>query len=87
MWYPEGGIGSVVYLKRIRLNVGGDYAQFRRPAGAGMEWRRIWSVGGDIVVDFNAFRQPASATSTFKLSCYHPSNGGVYVAASVGLPF
>jgi hypothetical protein len=53
----------------------------------GMTWRRIWSVGGDIVFDFNAFRQPASATSTFKLSCYHPSSGGVYVAASVGLPF
>ena len=62
VWYPEGGIGSVIYIKRIRLNAGGDY-------------------------DFNAFRQPASATSTFKLSCYHPSSGGVYVAASVGLPF
>ena len=29
VWYPEGGIGSVLYFKRIRLNVGGDYAQFR----------------------------------------------------------
>ena len=46
VWYPEGGIGSVLYFKRIRLNAGGDYAQFRRPAGSGMEWRRIWSVGG-----------------------------------------
>ena len=87
VWYPEGGIGSVIYIKRIRLNVGGDYAQFRDVGRGGMTWRRIWSVGGDIVFDFNAFRQPASATSTFKLSCYHPSSGGVYVAASVGLPF
>ena len=87
VWYPEGGIGSVIYIKRIRLNAGGDYAQFRDVGRGGMTWRRIWSVGGDIVFDFNAFRQPASATSTFKLSCYHPSSGGVYVAASVGLPF
>ena len=87
VWYPEGGIGSVIYIKRIRLNAGGDYAQFRDVGRGGMTWRRICSVGGDIVFDFNAFRQPASATSTFKLSCYHPSSGGVYVAASVGLPF
>ena len=87
VWYPEGGIGSVLYIKRVRLNVGGDYAQFRRPWGRGMEWQRIWSVGGDIIFDINAFRQPASATSTFKLSCYHPSSGAVWVAASVGLPF
>ena len=87
VWYPEGGIGSVLYFKRIRLNAGGDYAQFRRPAGSGMEWRRIWSVGGDLIFDFNAFRQPASATSTFKLSCYRPSTGGVWIAGSLGLPF
>ena len=87
VWYPEGGIGSVLYFKRIRFNAGGDYAQFRRPAGKGMDWRRIWSVGGDIVFDINAFRQPASATSTFKLSVYHPSTGGVWWAAAVGLPF
>ena len=87
VWCPEGGIGSVIYIKRIRLNAGGDYAQFRDVGRGGMAWRRIWSAGGDIVVDFNAFRQPASATSTFKLSCYHPSSGGVWVAASVGLPF
>ena len=85
VWCPEGGIGSVIYIKRIRLNAGGDYAQFR-DAGHGV-WRRIWSAGGDIVVDFNAFRQPASATSTVKLSCYKPSNGSVWFAASVGLPF
>lgn len=92
LWYPEGGIGSVVYFKRIRLNLGGDYAQFRRPVGRlsggrRLEWRRIWSVGGDIIFDLNAFRQPASATSTVKLSFYRPSTGGMWFSASVGLPF
>lgn len=85
--YPEGGIGSLLYIKRLRLNVGGDYAQFRWPLGSGMDWRRIWSAGGDVIVDFNLLRQPASATATLKLSCYRPSTGDVWIGASLGLPF
>lgn len=85
--YPEGGIGSVIYFKRIRLNVGGDYARFRTPVGGALAWQRIWSVGGDVVFDFNLFRQPASGTSTFTLSCYRPSTGGVWIGGSLGLPF
>ena len=77
----------MIYFKRIRLNVGGDVARFRRPASGALTWRQIWSAGGDLVFDFNLFRQPASATSTFTLSCYHPSSGGVWVGASLGLPF
>ncbi len=87
IWYPEGGIGSVLYFKRIRLNLGGDYAQFRKPISRTMQWQRLWSVGGDLVFDINAFRQPASATSTVKLSCYYPSEGGVWYGVSFGLPF
>lgn len=49
--------------------------------------RRIWSVGGDIVFDVNVFRQPASATSTVKLSFYRPSSGGLWFTAAMGLPF
>ena len=101
--YPEGGIGSVLYFKRIRLNVGGDYAQFLTtepwryraapPEGEGQIYpgaatrRRIWSVGGDLIFDVNLFRMPASATSTVKLSCYRPSTGGVWITAALGLPF
>ena len=87
VWYPEGGIGSVLYFKRIRLNIGGDYACFRIPGATGMMWYDIWSAGGDLIFDFNLFRQPASATSTLKLSCYRPSSGGVWIGASLGLPF
>ncbi len=87
VWYPEGGINSILYFKRIRLNVGGDYAQFRGVTSRGAVWRRIWSVGGDVIFDVNVFRQPASATSTVKLSLYRPSSGGVWCGASVGLPF
>ncbi|MDE6624675.1 MAG: DUF2268 domain-containing protein [Alistipes sp.] len=87
VWYPEGGIGSVLYFKRIRINVGATYAQFRDLGMTGMERRRIWAAGGDLLFDLNVFRQPASATSTVKLSIYRPSNGGVWTALSVGLPF
>lgn len=87
VWYPEGGINSVLYFKRVRVNVGGDFAQFRDVKFRGLAWRRIWSVGADLVLDVNIFRQPASATSSVKLSVYHPSSGGVWFGASVGLPF
>ncbi len=85
--YPEGGIHSVLFIKRIRMNVGGQYAQFRDVGRHGWDWRRIWAVGGDIIFDVNVFRQPASATSTVKFSLYRPSNGGVWFTAAVGLPF
>ena len=93
VWYPEGGIGAVLYFKRIRLNVGGDYARFRdyrsgpQAADGRMLRRHIWSAGGDVIFDVNIFRQPASATSTVKLSFYRPSNGGLWFTASMGLPF
>ncbi len=85
--YPEGGVGSILYFKRIRLNVGGDFARFRDMDTDGLRWRELWSVGGDLLFDINIFRQPAAATSTVKLSLYHPSSGGVWFGASVGLPF
>ncbi len=83
--YPEGGIPSVLYVKRIRLNAGGDYAQFRTDTGRGTT--RLWSWGGDLVFDINLFRQPASATSSVKLSVWKPSGRSVWVGAGFGLPF
>ncbi len=85
--YPEGGIPSVLFIKRIRMNLGGEYAQFRDMRLRGEGWRRIWAVGGDITFDVNVFRQPASATSSVRLSLYHPASGGVWFTAAVGLPF
>lgn len=87
VWYPDGGICAVLYVKRIRLNISGQGAGFRTPGWNGMMQRHIWSVGGDLIFDFNAFRTPASYTSTFKLSVYRPSSGGVWVGGSLGLPF
>lgn len=89
VWYPEGGIGSVLYFKRIRLNLGADYGQFDayNYIKGRTTTRHIHSFGGDLVLDLNIFRQPASATSTVKLSFYAPSKGGLWWSASLGLPF
>lgn len=81
--YPEGGIPSVLYLKRIRLGVGYDTASFDYAA------RRInlWSVGGEVAFDFNVLRMPDSATSSLTLSVFRTSEREMWISASLGLPF
>jgi hypothetical protein len=97
--YPDGGWGGVIYFKRIRLNIGGDYASFRKPEfdnlGTIVEPRRkLWAYGGDIIVDFNLFSMPHSATMTATLSLYGkganiplPKKNKFYVNFGLGLPF
>ena len=58
------------YFKRIRLNAGGDYAQFRRPAGSGMEWRRIWSVGCCGV--YRVLRRSSKGPMPLAGACWEP---------------
>lgn len=81
--YPECGIPSLLYIKRIRLGVGYDYARFNY-YGAKQE---IASVGGELAFDFNALRMPASATSSLTLSIFRTSRGKGWISASLGLPF
>ena len=100
VWCPDGGIGSIIYFKRIRLNLGFDYASFDKPE---FIWRpnvdkydvplierrtHMFAYGGDISFDVNLFRMPASATTSLTLSIYKPhGKKGVFVSAGVGLPF
>ena len=91
--YPEGGIPSILYFKRIRLNVGFDYATFQKiytgDAGGKFHSRRkhIFSYGGDVILDLNFFRMPAAATTTLTLSTYITREGKPYFTAGFGLPF
>lgn len=93
VWYPDGGIASIIYFKRIRVNLGFDYATFNYSqinmlTGSMRTLRRhLFSYGGDLTFDFNLFRQPAAATSAFTISIYKPSQGSLYVGAGIGLPF
>lgn len=96
--YPEGGIPSVLYFKRIRLNLGFDYASFGKQffvAYPEIEKvnlistrNHLYSYGGDITFDLNIFRMPSSATTAVTLSLYKPhGKKGVYFSAGLGLPF
>lgn len=92
--YPDGGIPSVIYFKRIRLNLGFDYATFEVPVYylnrrvMGTERRHIFSYGGDVSFDINLFRMPAAATSSVTVSVYVPRGSRKpFVSAGVGLPF
>ncbi len=83
IWYPDGGIGPFIHFKRVRLNVGFDFASFSHkqmyvdPSSLNMfskmERHRIISYGGDISIDFNLFRMPAAATTSLTLSVYQPT--------------
>lgn len=89
--YPDGGLRGIIYFKRIRANLGFDYAQFRRTSiyGDGLRerWHRINSWGGDLTFDINLLSQPASATVAITLSLYRPSEGGTYFSVGMALPF
>ena len=85
--YHEGGISGVIYFKRIRLNVGADYARFQEFGSRGKTWRDIYSYGGDLLLDLNILRMSAAATATVKLSLYKPSEGSCWFGFGLELPF
>ena len=100
LWYPDGGWRGVIYFKRLRLNIGGDYASFRRMCAVdsqgAIKYRRehIWSYGGDITADLNLFGMPQAATIAATLSLYYKqspynpkTDGKMYVSFGIGLPF
>ena len=96
--YPEGGIPTVLYFKRIRLNLGFDYASFdkqqfqadeRQEVANLIERRsRLFAYGGDLTFDVNLFRMPAAGTVALTLSIYKPhGKKGMYISGGLGLPF
>lgn len=98
VWYPDGGISSILYFKRVRLNVGFDYASFDKQqfvahpniGQVNLIDRRehLFSYGGDITLDINLLRMPAAATTSLTLSLYKPhGKKGAWMSAGIGLPF
>lgn len=99
VWYPDGGWSGVIFFKRLRVNVGADYASFRRtdgfdPNGSIVEARRhLGSFGIDLGVDFNLFTMPDAATISLTLSLYKKmtfvpfKEGKFYFGFGLGLPF
>ena len=98
IWYPDMSLGPVIHFKRVRLNVGFDYASFDHKYPAldkdsgmvitGVRRNRLFSYGGDISVDFNLFRMPDAATTSLTLSIYQPhGKEKPFVTVGFGLPF
>ncbi|MDE6778371.1 MAG: hypothetical protein K2J51_02695 [Alistipes sp.] len=85
--YPEGGIPSVLYISRIRLGLGVDYAQFNLQRGFTRGVRRLWAYGGEATFDVNFFRMPQSGTVSITLSLYKPSGKPLTFQAGIGMPF
>lgn len=99
--HPDGGIPSVLYFKRIRMNLGFDYASYEAGRMSdktilGEEEfakfmtvrKNVFSYGADLTLDMNIFRAPASGTTSLTLSLYKPTTlKGVFFGVKVGLPF
>ncbi len=86
-WYPDGGIKSVLYFKRLRLNVGGQYARFKGLNEAGdPAYKQLYSYGLDLYIDGNVLRGPAASTWTIKLSLYKPNRKGVWFGFNLATP-
>ena len=96
IWYPDLGC-PVIHFKRVRLNLGFDFASFSSKAmyvGADntlitkIRRERIFSYGGDISFDFNLFRMPEAGTTSLTISIYQPhGKKKPFVTAGLGLPF
>ena len=98
VWYPDGGWPGIVFFKRLRVNVGGDYASFRSPVlledgTIGDKRKHIGSVGMDLGVDFNIVSMPDAATisatfSLYKKMAFAPfQEGKWHFSFGLGLPF
>ena len=97
VWYPDLGC-AFIQFKRVRLNVGFDYASFDSKyltlkdemgrVTTAIVRKRLFSYGGDISIDFNLFRMPDAATTSLTLSVYQPhGRRRPFVSVGFGLPF
>ena len=97
VWYPVWGC-PVIHFKRVRLNVGFDFASFSRKSMfingedgslyTKIKREHLYSVGGDLSLDFNIFRMPDSGTLSLTLSIYQPiGKKRPFITAGFGLPF
>lgn len=82
--YPDWGLNSVVYFKRLRLGLNFDYARFNTIFSSA--WNNLWSYGATLYIDMHPLRIPVNIT-TFSVSVYKPSDSdGVVAGVNFSLP-
>jgi hypothetical protein len=71
VWYLDAGIPSILYFKRLRINLFADYARWQDNSSA---WHPLYSYGGDVIVDLVPLRMPEASTMTAKITIAKPSD-------------
>ena len=71
LWYPDFSFGSVIYLKRLKLNLYYDWANGKNPG----YYNSYQSAGGELTADFHLLRFVAPVEMGIR-SIYYPSSGG-----------
>ncbi|MFI3327550.1 MAG: hypothetical protein SNH79_02460 [Rikenellaceae bacterium] len=88
VWYPDGGISSLLFIKRLTLNAGLNLAHFTNPNKAiyGAKDEFIYSYGGGMSIDFVPFRMPDAGTMSLNVSLYKPKRGNPTLLMGFDLP-
>lgn len=85
LWYPDGGINSIIYFKRIRLQ--GVISAARYNDIWANRWRSAYSYGGEIFFDMSPLRMPSNVNAIFSISVFKPSDRkGVVVGTNISIP-
>lgn len=90
VWCPDGGINSIVYFTRIRMNLYFDCARYQEKratmAGPYYPMRSVNSYGGEILFDMHPLRIPAKE-ATLGVYVYKPGDrSGVVTGIHFSLP-
>lgn len=90
VWYPDGGISSILYFSRVRMNLYYDFARFREVAkgerGPVFGMRSVSSFGGEIILDMHPLRIPSKVT-TVGFYIFRPDDRrGVVTGLNLSLP-
>jgi hypothetical protein len=71
LWYPDFSFGSIIYLKRLKLNLFYDWA-----TGMNSDYTNNYqSAGGELTADFHVLRFPAPIEMGVR-SIYYPITNG-----------
>lgn len=87
VWYPDGGINSLIYFKRIWMSVFGDYGKgdyFTSTRGRTVPLK-YHSYGSEIGIEFNLMGSHFPITT--KLTLANPSDDSFYLGAGISVAF
>ncbi len=87
--YPETGIPAVLYITRIRLDLGFDMAFWERDLRAinqGVRNERTWSFGGELIFDMIPIALPFNSQGSLRIGVYKPNGSDAQVGVGVSLP-